>query len=192
MATAVSSKVAAIVVLAPLLVVAWFAAPLVLPIWRWRHLDLPKLSADTHVPIRELAQEYDVLMRYHPRKVEGDPCPWQIISSDPTWLSVDDQHADEDHLLVRCTFISECDGKPPSKLFLGSGSYKDRYWRAKALRLPPGSYGFNKKRPVVVYRRGTLEKCDFTQSQVLEADCTGVGTEKYENDDDAVDDGVMP
>ncbi len=187
MAGTASSKLAAIFVLVPVGILLWFLAPMALPVWRWRYMDFQQLSLKTKQPVALLQHEYMVSMRYNPRGT-NDPCPWQIVSMDPAWASVDDRRADEDHELIRCTFISERDGTPPSKLFLGSGSYKDRFWKAKVWRFPPGTFGMNPHRPVVVYRGDTYEHWDLGTCEVLNADCLGVGTEKYENDDNK-DDG---
>jgi hypothetical protein len=187
MAGSSTSKVVSIMLLVPIGAFLWFAAPFVMPVWRWRHMDFEQLSASTKIPIALLRQEYQVSMRYNPRG-DNDPCPWQVITMDPSWFSLDERRRDEDHLLCRCTFISDRDGTPPSKFFLGSGSYKDRYWKGKAWRFPSGSWGFNKHRPVVVYRGDSFEHWDMANCQVLDADCTGFGVEKFENDD-YIDDG---
>lgn len=186
-----SSKIATLVVIIPLLVVAWFLAPMVLPVFRWQHMPMEKLTKATGLPEAELKREYQVKIRYNPRG-DGDPCPWQIIEMSPPWASTGDKHDDEDHLLVRCTFISERDGKGPSKLFLGSGGaagFKDRYWKAVVWRFPGGTFGMNKHRPVLVYQGGTLEKMEVGEAQSLDFDILSPSSAKWEDDDKEVEDG---
>ena len=152
--------------------------------------DIQSLAKKTGVAEKELRQEYKVLVRFNPRG-DTDPCGWQVISMDPAWVTTNPKHTDEDHILVRCTFISERDGTPPSKLFLGSGgaaAYKDRYWKAVVWRFPPGSYGFNRARPVVVYRGDTFEKMPLADAEALATDIGGsFAGGKYTNDDDVPD-----
>jgi hypothetical protein len=181
---------ATLVVIAPVLILMWFLAPLALPIWRWRNLDFDKLSKDFNVPVTELKTEYSVTLYYHPR-TQTDPMPWQMLDLNPTWLSINDKHNDETGELIRCTLMSERDGTGPSKFFLGSGSYRDIFWKAKIWRLPPGSFGKNKFRPVVVYKAFELEKCDMTECEVLQSEMQNRGTRSWTNDDKDVDDGVI-
>ncbi len=186
MAGNISSKVATVIVLVPLLALAWFLAPMALPVYRWRYMDFLELSKKTGIPLAEISKQYDVTARYAPRGLE-DPLPWQIMTMDPTWVSVNSKHDDEDHILVRCTFVSDRDGTPPSKLFLGSGSLKDRYWRARAWRMPPGTLGFNSKRPVVIYAGDSIEKLSIGQCEMLDDEVTRQS--KWTNDDKEVEDG---
>jgi hypothetical protein len=186
MAGTVSSKLATIIVVIPLLVLIWFLAPLALPVWRWRNMDFQELAAKTKISAKELQIEYKVTARYQPRG-ENDPCPWQVCMMDPAWSSTSEQHQDEDKLLVRCSFVSDRDGSGPSKLFLGSGGpagFKDHYWKADCWRFPAGTFGFNKYHPVVVYRADTLEKLDVTNSESLNTDIGGAfGGTKWTADD---------
>jgi hypothetical protein len=188
-----SSRIATILVVIPLLALVWFLAPLALPVWRWRNMDFEELAKKTQIPVKELQQEYKVIARYEPRS-DTDPCPWQLIQMDPPWSSTNDKHTDEDHLLVRCTFVSDRDGTGPSKLFLGSGgpaAYKDRYWKAICWRFPNGSFGFNHYRPVLIYRGDSLEKCDLSTSEPLATEIGGsFGGPRYRSDDKEIDDGV--
>jgi hypothetical protein len=191
MAGAVSSKMATIVVVIPLLVLAYFLAPMALPVWRWQHLnDWTEVAKKLAISEKEAKQEYKVVMRYNPRG-DTDPYPWQIISMDPPWVSINDKRDDEDHVLVRCTLISDRDGGPPSKLFLGSGgpaAYKDRYWKGVVWRFPPGAFGFGFSRPLVVYRGDMWEKMEIAEAEALHTDIGGnFGGGKYSNDDDKPD-----
>lgn len=186
MAGTSSSKIATVIVLVPLLALAWFLAPLALPVYRWRNMDFEVLAKQTNLPVADISRTYDVAVRYNPRTLE-DPVPWQLMSMNPAWASLNEKHDDEDHLLVRCTLISDRDGTPPSKLFLGSGSLKDRYWRARAWRLPPGTLGFNKKHPVIVYAGDSIEKQSISECEINEDEITR--QMKWKDDDKDTNDG---
>lgn len=41
-----ASKIATIVVLIPLLIAAWYAAPWVLPVWKWQNVDFEQIAKD--------------------------------------------------------------------------------------------------------------------------------------------------
>lgn len=178
-----SSKIAAIVVLIPVLILGWFIAPLFLPVWRWQNLDFEKLALEKGVPVSELQRKYQVVIRHAPRG-EGDPTPWQIMTMDPRW-----DKADEDKLLVRVSAVSDRTGEPPSSFRLGSGHRRDRYFSAMAWRLPPGSCGMNAKRPVLVYDGGSLEKLEIPQAEYMDAH---VRQENWINDDEEIEDGWAP
>jgi hypothetical protein len=186
--SAISSKMATIIVVVPLLILVWFLAPLALPVWRWQNMnDFKELSKKFNIPEKELSQVYEVQVRYKPRG-PNDPCPWQLITMSPTWYSVNDQkHDDEDHQLIRVTLASDRDGKGPSKLFLGSNSYKDTYWHGKAWRFPKGAFGFNRSRVVIVYQGGEFDKLSIGDAQVLDFDLGGQGSGKWTNDDNEPD-----
>jgi hypothetical protein len=191
MAGSSSSKIATLIVIVPLLAVAWFLAPLALPVWRWQNMDFLQLAKKTGMKEGELKREFDMRVRYQPRGAgDKDPTPYQIISMDPPWASVDDKNNDEDHLLVRCTFISDRSGNPPSTLFLGS-TFKDRYFKVHGWRFPPGTFGFNKTRPVVVYQGDSIEKMSIAEADVIHNEI-GLGQVKWANDDTDIDDGFRP
>lgn len=177
-----SARIAAIVVLIPLGIIAWYVAPWFLPMWAWQKLDFEKLARDKGVPVAELRREFTMVVRHAPRG-DDDPVPWQIVSMEPVW-----DKADEHQYLVRATVVSDRTGMPPSGLLLNSGHRRDRYFRITAWRLPPGSLDFNRQRPVVVYRGGSLEKLDIPQAE--SADGT-IRDARWENDDLEVDDGWM-
>ena len=101
-------------------------------------------------------------------------CSSDLTASEP---SVHPGEEDETELLVRCTFISANDGKPPGTAFINN-TYKDRYWKVQGFRLPPGSLGHNVKRPVVVYDVMSRELMDITN-----ADMTRRTVQNWENDD---------
>jgi hypothetical protein len=175
-----SSKIAAIVVLIPVLILGWYIAPLFLPMWRWQNLDFEKIAKEKGVPVAELQRQYQVVIRHAPRG-EGDPCPWQIMTMDPVW-----EKTDEEKLLVRATVVSDRTGSPPGSFQLNSGHRRDCYFRATAWRLPPGSCGFNAYRPVLVYAGGSLEKLDISKAEEMHFHAT---QSNWANDDDEVEDG---
>lgn len=170
------SYIAVIAVTVPILIGAWFAAPAFLPMYWWTTVDLDKISTASGIPKSKLETVFSMELRYEPRG-EGDPMPWQIISMNPTWTSVHPDSESEEELLVRCTFLSQNDGKPPSTTFINN-TYKDRYFKAKAYRLPPGSLGQNGKRPVVLYERLALDKMSIPDADRARSIVAG-----WENDD---------
>ena len=168
--------IAIIGVMVPILIGLWFALPMFLPMYLWTKVNLGNISRATNVPQTALETKFKMRVRYNPRG-EGDPLPWQIIDSDPAWKTVHQTQEDETELLVRCTFISANDGAPPGTAFINS-TYKDRYWKVEAFRLPPGVLGFNAKRPVVIYDRMSMEKMDITTADGTQRMIAG-----WENDD---------
>ena len=176
------SYVAYIAVFVPILIGAYFASFSFLPMYWWTKVDLAKISASSGISQSSLETKYELEMRYNPRG-EGDPLPWQIITMKPAWAA-----EDEAELLVRCTFISQNDGQPPSTTFINN-TFKDRYFKVTACRLPPGSLGFNAKRPVVIYERMSLEKMSITDAIQNQS-----AVQVWESDDlwDKRDDGWEP
>jgi hypothetical protein len=181
------SYIAFIAIAVPILIGMWFAAPMFLPMFKWTKIDIEALSKKTGIPKEVLGTEYTMKVRYQPRG-EGDPLPWQIIESSPTHDALYPEAESEEGVLVRCTFISANDGQPPSTTFINS-TWKDRYWKCVALRLPAGSLGFNAKRPVVVYNR-----LDLTCLDISNAEQAHRMAGEMESDDDwrERDDGYEP
>ncbi len=181
------SFIAIICILIPCLIGAWFAAPNFLPMFWWTKVDLPAIASANSIPLATLSTQFDIEVRYNPRG-EGDPVPWQIITMKPAWNTLYPKAEDEELALIRCTFISQNDGEPPSTTFINS-TFKDRYFKAKAVRLPPGTLGFNAKRPVVIYERMALEKMSI--GEAMRSQDTVI---KWDNDDEwqGRDDGWSP
>jgi hypothetical protein len=169
-------RIAFLAVLIPILIGAWFAAPTFLPMFRWLHVDLKEIARTTNVPEAQLAIEYTMQVRYNPRG-EGDPLPWQILSCNPTY-PIANPDEDETNVLVRCNLLSGNDGTPPGTMTINN-TFKDRYYNAKALRLPPGTLGRTNKRPVVVYNA-----LDFTRMDITGADTAQRTVNTWENDND--------
>jgi hypothetical protein len=178
-----SSKIATICVLIPLLAIAWYAAPLVLPMWLWQNVKWEEMSRTLAIPETTLRQQVKVIFRHAPRG-DKDPLPWQLVTTEPA-------REEEDHILVRAVIISDRTGEPVSGLSLGSGNFRDRYFTAMAWRFPAGSIpGLNPKRPVVVFDGFSLEKpdtskCMFWESELREATWTTT-------DEDVEDGWVAP
>lgn len=172
------SKIVTIMVMIPFLAVVWFAAPLILPVYRWQNVDFAKLAKQFDVPESELRQEFQMMVYYKPR-IPTDPSPFQIVQCTPTWKSINKDHIDEGDppLAVRCTVISDRDGEPISKLWIGV-SGEERFFKIKCWRLPPGALGKNNKRPVLLYEGSSLEKCDINTGMPLKEQVVN-----WENDD---------
>lgn len=179
--------IAAVVVLVPLLIGAWFALPLFLPMYLWTKVDFRAIAQRYGMSEEALRTKFSMRVRYEPRG-EGDPHPWQIIDMQPAWNTVHPAAEDESEVLVRCVFLSANDGQPPSTMLIG-GTYKDRYWRVQGWRLPPGSLGHHPKRPVVIYDPMSKELMDITS-----ADMTRREVQRWESDDEwpERDDGWSP
>jgi hypothetical protein len=160
-----SGWIATFVVLIPLFIVGWFMLPLFLPMWRWQHIDWPVLATELKLPEERISQKFSVVVRSAPRGLD-DPIPFQITALKPTWQSMDPKtHDDENNLMVRVSLISDRTGEVPSGLTTGLGSTeRDRWFRVEGWRLPPGTFGTNKKRPVFVADMATWEKMNVTDN----------------------------
>lgn len=157
-----NQKVVAWIVLIGFAIVAWFIAPLFLPVYRWLHVDWNIESQRSGVQIEELKREYRMNLFYKPRG-EGDPAPWLIMDMEPAWdefASAEWERFDEYNLAIRCILISDKTGKSPSTLYIGSFD-KDRYFTCMAWRFKPGAFGHESSpRPVVLFKEMTWEKLD--------------------------------
>ncbi len=177
-----------IVVIIPFCALAWWVAPNFLPVWRWKNMDFIKLSQQLGLPKDQLEAVYTVQMRYAPRGL-GDPAPWQIMRQEPLFRE------EEENVWVRCSFISDRTGVSVSDLQLGSGTRFDKFWHAKVWRFPPGTFGQNAKRPVLVYDARTLESFDKNQAAMCAnefgMDIAPRGKD-WTYDDEEVEDGYVP
>jgi len=178
------ARLAALFVLLVLLGIGWVASPLFLPRWRWSNIEpnWEGLAQQAKVPVARIKQTYNVVVRYHPR-ADNDPMPWQMLTSDPLF----DPENDEPNHAVRVTLVSERGGEPPSKMRLGSLNYRDLFFKGKVWRFAPGSFGFNKHRPVLVYDAWDFEKVDLGEAHRWEGEMTE--NTKWTNDDEDIDDG---
>lgn len=178
------SRLALIAVLIPLGFLLYYISPLVMPRWRWEHMDnkWEELASSTKLPQTKLKQVYDVVVRYKPRG-DKDPLPWQVLTSTPLY----DPQNDEEFHIVRVTLISDHTGDPPSSFLIGSGNYRDVFFKGKAWRFPPGTFGFNKFRPVVVYDGWNFDKLESTEAYRWDGEMKE--TTKWVNDDTDIEDG---
>jgi hypothetical protein len=161
---------------------AYFVAPMFLPMWRWQNVDFHKLATDLKLDERLLRQEYDVVFRYAPRSNDdADPIPFQILTMAPTWQSLDEKNREnEEHLLVRCSVMSDRNGAPISAFYIGN-TFKDRYFRAKCWRLPGGLFGKPAKRPILIYRALSFEKIPIGVADMQDSEIRN--SKIWENDD---------
>ena len=174
-----------VVVIIPLLLVAYFVSPLFLPRWRWENMhDWAGLATQFKQPVAKLQQTYEIVARYNPRG-ENDPTPWQILQSTPRY----DPENDEEFHIVRATLISDRTGEPPSKLRLGSGNYRDQFFSGMVWRFPPGAFGFNRYRPVVVFDGSSFDKVPSTQAYSWNGQ---MSDDKWTNDDEIHDGFKVP
>jgi hypothetical protein len=180
-----ASKIAAVVVLIPILVALWYALPWFLPMWRWQNVDFEKIAKDYSAngyTTKQLEQEFEMIVWYNPRKKsKSDPCPYQIYSCTPPLKQIYPMAEDEDKLLVRIALVNDRDGFSISDLWIGMQP-EERLFKIKGWRLPPGSLDKAlgreiKGRQVVLYQAMSMEKVDLNkaigmtmESKVLEND----------------------
>lgn len=181
--TKTGARIAAFVVIIPLLFIAYFISPLFLPRWRWENMsNWDQLAVQLGKPKEHLQKTYQVVARYAPR-ADKDPVPWQILTSDPLY----DPENDEEHHIVRATLISDRTGEPVSQLRLGSNNYRDVYFKGTVWRFPPGAFGFNKFRPVLVFDAANFDKLESKDAYAWDGEMKE--TQKWTNDDEEIDDG---
>jgi|GEM_PF-3886884 len=151
----------------------WFVAPFFLPVYRWIHVDFADVSAKANangykVTAGQVGEKYKVEFGYLPRG-KGDPRPFVLLKMTPEYYSIipdDDFSVDEEGLLLRATIINDRTGEPPSAFMLGTGQFKDRYFRAEAWRFPPKSLGLSTgERPVILYDTMTIEHMSLGEAQ---------------------------
>jgi len=180
-------RIAAVVVLLPLLAGAYYMAPLLLPVWRWENIRWEEQARALGVSEEKLRQPYDIVFR-HSERGPGDPLPWQLLEMTPAWEGGEEPEAE---VAVRATIVSDRSGNPVSSLSLGSGHYKDRYFKAKAWRFKPGSFGFNPHRPVIVFDAMSLEKAGISECGRYEEIVGTQQAPKWHFTDDDVEDGYV-
>lgn len=182
--TKFGSRLAVIMVIIPLFLVAYFISPLFLPRWRWENMsNWDELAQKLGKPKAKLQQTFVVVTRYAPRN-DNDPTPWQMLSSDPLY----DPENDEPNHIVRVTLISDRTGEPPSKLRLGSGNYRDVFFKGSVWRLPGGALGFNKFHPVLVFDGSSFDKLESREAYFWDGEMKEA--KKWTTDDDEIEDGI--
>src|ERR1043165_3288601 len=183
-----ASKIATVVVIIPILIAAWYAAPWVLPVWRWQNVDfeeLAKNNAKDGYTKERLETEFEMVVVYNPRlKSNSDPCPYQIYSCKPPLKDVYPEALDEDKLLVRVSMVDDMNGRlGVSDLWIGHNP-EERLFKIVGWRLPPGSLngvtgGRAAGRQVVLFKGNSLTKIDLNEA-------IGIAQEArtLQNDDD--------
>lgn len=177
-----TAKLIGVLVLIPIFAAVWYALPLLLPMWRWQHVDgWPWISYPEHtwaaisnsskIPENKLRTEFTFVVRYAPRNVRAgvkDPYPWQIVSSIPAWIDhMPETEDDETNTLVRVVALSERDGLPRSSFGVGGGR-DEVYYRLKGWRFPAKTFGQTSNHPVIMYQGNTLEEhLPIGEGQVL-------------------------
>lgn len=149
-----------------LLAIAWFIAPLFLPMYRWIHVDWAGVARQHKLSEQDLRRPYTVRFRYAPRG-PADPRPFQLLSMDPAWATTGDTHEDEENVAIRINVINDRNGGQPSQ-FLRGNTNKDRYFTATAWRFPPGSLGFSDESPVILYNSMSLDKLAYGDCIILD------------------------
>ena len=170
-------------VVIPMLALTYFISPMFLPRWRWENMAWDTLAQKTGKSAASLQKTYQVVVRYAPR-TDTDPTPWQVLTSDPLY----DPQNDEPNHIVRVTLISDRTGEPPSKLRLGSGNYRDVFFKGPVWRLPPGTFGFNKFHPVVVFDGYGFDKLESNEAYRWDGEMKE--TVKWTSDDADIEDGI--
>lgn len=192
-----ASKIATIVVLIPLLIAAWYAAPWVLPVWKWQNVDFEQIAKDHAAEgytKEKLEKEFEMIVWYNPRKKGStgeDPCPYQIYDCKPPLKSVYPDAIDEvspSKLLVRVSLVSDQDGGAISPMWIGVIP-SERFFKITGHRLPPGILNKPKGRQVVLFKGMSMTKVELNQATIM-ADQGKI----LENDDDFEDrfDGHEP
>lgn len=166
-----ASKIIILLLLAVLGAIAYALAPMFLPVYRWMNVDFAKIAREATargIPTSAalVAKPFEVEFAYVERGPD-DPRPWVLLSMNPTWAEATGDVEDEAGLALRCTVIGDRTGKPISGFLLGSHNYKDRFFKAKVWRLPPGSLGLDKERPIILFDAMTLEKMDIGRAEEL-------------------------
>jgi len=188
-----ASKIVTLLVVILLGWVFWHFSPLFLPRYRWVHVRTDVIAKEATArgfpsTMAQLDTKFDIVFGYMPRGTD-DPRPWVLYSMTPAWHEFT-QNPDDDEttLMKRCAIISDRTGQPITGYLLGSGQYKDKFFRAKAWRFPPGSLGFPEIRPVVMFDAMTLEKCGIGEAEVLHSDSRD--ERKWQPDEDEYEPGA--
>ena len=130
------------------LVILWYVVPLFSPVWLWWQVDRdPMTWAKVHdTTVEQIQKEYKGTVVYRPHG-KDDPIPWQLVTSTPVYETKDIIEYD---VLVRAHLLNGGTGNPPGTLMLSS-TLKGRFYDITFRRFPPGSFGCNSPRPVLVY-----------------------------------------
>ena len=190
-----ASKIVTLLVVILLGWIFWHFAPMFLPRYRWVHVRTDQIAKEATArglptTVAKLETQFDIVFGYMPRG-KDDPRPWVLFRMNQPWHEfTGNPDDDETTLMKRCAIISDRTGEGISGYLLGSGQYKDRFYKAKAWRFPPGSLGFPEIRPVVMFEAMTLEKCDIGEAEVLSA--ASRDGRQWQPDDDEYEPGAAP
>ena len=105
-----------------------------------------------------------------------------MLTSTPLY----DAENDEERHAVRVTLISDRTGEPPSQMRIGSANYRDVFFKGSVWRFPPGAFGFNRFRPVVVFESSTFDKLESREAYGWDGEMKEKG---WSDDDEDVEDG---
>ncbi len=186
-----TSRIMTIFILGVIGTIAWFIAPLFLPMYRWLQVDYAKIAQTAQangyqVTAEQVATKYTIEFIYLPRH-PSDPRPFVLLKMDPPYYDVvpdDDWSVDDDGVLVRCTIINDRQGQPPSDFMLGAGHFKDHFFVAKGWRFPPKSLGLNTgDRPVIVYDSMSLDKMEYGAAQQIHSNLNNPTIYVHDDDD---------
>lgn len=164
-----SHKLITLIVLVFVGAVLWFAAPFILPVYRWKDVDFEAIAQKHQIPVAQIKKQ-KVLFRWEGQKRGKDePYPWQLINQSeadtPDWV-VDEKgkKVNEYKTLVRVHLISDRTGEEPRWMMRGITEY-DQYYKAEGWRLPPGSLGLDAKRFIFLVDASTIEKMDAGEAK---------------------------
>ena len=167
-----ASKIVTLLVLILLGWIFWHFAPMFLPRYRWVNVRTDVIAKEATAKGRpttmaQLDKQFDVVFGYDSRG-KDDPRPFILFSMTPAWHEfTGNPDDDETGVMKRCYIISDRTGAGITGYLLGSMQYKDKFFKAKAWRFPPGSLGFPDDRPVVMFEHMTLEKLEIGEAQVM-------------------------
>ena len=172
-----ASKIVALIVLIVIGTIFYNVSHLFLPRYRWVSVNFEEIAQKATArgmptTADKLRTKFDVEFGYYPRgkKPDQDPNPWVLLKMTPAWHEFTGNDDDSEvGIARRAIIISDRTGEPLSGFALGSGQFKDRYFRAKAWRFPPGSLGKSSDRPIILVEAMELEKFDIGAAEVINA-----------------------
>jgi len=170
-----TSAVVTLIVLGVIGVIFWKVSPIFLPRYRWTHVDFAAIAKNasakgTPTTEERLRTEFDIEFGYYPRgkNKANDPRPWVLLKMSPAWHTFTGNDADtEEGVIKRCVFISDRTGQPLGEEQINAGQAKDRFFRGKAWRLPPGSLGLDSEHPIILVEMMEMQRMTIMEADVL-------------------------
>lgn len=174
-----TSKIVTLLVVAFIGLIFVFTADFFLPWWRWTKLDWQEMSQRTGVPVDQLNQKQDYVIRYSLQRGGNSDKKynWQIIVEDPVktklpeWVTGPEGEPlakdAEYKTLVRCQLISDRTGRAPRQPWEINPmtTHYDQYFRCEGWRLPPDAIDpTGKGRCTLLIDVQTLEKMNSNDS----------------------------